>query len=253
MSVLGVKILSRFTKPLEKNGHSSAASLDEARTSLTRLIPNLPLIVRDRTILDVGSGEGWHSLAFGEAGARKVVGLDIESDKIERSRRRAQEMGLQDRVFFETAVPPECQNACDFILSRDSMEHYKDPQAVLEMMKGCLSPRGQIVISFGPTWYSPYGAHMDYFLPIPWVHLLFSEESIMRVRSHFRSDGALRYEDVPGGLNRMSVGRFERLVRSCGLKIAQMQYHCVRGKNWLGKIPWSRELFINAISCRLER
>jgi len=50
----------------------------------------------------------------------------------------------------------------------------------------------------------------------------------------------------------MSVTKFERLVKNCGLKIARMDKRCVRGKNWLGKIPLSRELFINSIVCRLE-
>jgi SAM-dependent methyltransferase len=253
MLALEVKILSHFSKPPAQEGHSSASGLDQARLSLLPLFSGWPDSIQNRTILDIGSGEGWQSLAFGEAGAKKVVGIDIEPDKVERCRARARERGLADRVFFETQIPVECQKSCDYILSRDSMEHYQDPQAILEVMKTCLAPKGQIVISFGPTWFSPYGAHMNYFLPIPWVHLFFSEKSIMQVRSLFRSDGATRYQDVPGGLNRMSVSKFERLVQRCGLKIAQMNYRCVRGKNWLGKIPVARELFINEISCRLER
>ena len=198
-------------------------------------------------MLDFGSGEGWHTLAFAALGARRAYGIDIEPPKIERSRQRARDQNLAHRVFFETAVPEEAFGACDFILSRDSMEHYADPEFILSLMKRCLAPSVEkVVISFGPTWYSPYGAHMNYFTPIPWVHLLFSEHSIMTARARFRADGAQHYGDVPGGLNQMSVARFERLVRACGLRVSQMKKHCVRKKIGWGKFRGSGNYLLTA-------
>jgi SAM-dependent methyltransferase len=253
MSALGVKILTRLARSANAEQHSAAQDLQQARASLGPIMPDWAESVRDKVILDMGSGEGWHALVFGQAGASLVYGIDIEANKIERSRRRATDLGLANKVIFETEIPPAAFGACDIVWSRDGMEHYANPEQVIELMKRCLRPGGQIYISFGPTWFSPYGAHMNYFLPIPWVHLFFSERSIMAVRAQFRNDGAQRYEEVPGGLNRMSVSRFERMIRRCGLRIVSMERRCLRGKNWLGKIPFSRELFINSIFCRLER
>lgn len=253
MLSLGVKLLSRLSKPVAEKEYSLVENLEQARAAIKQLIPDPDNTIRGKVVLDFGSGEGWHAIVFGELGARCVTGIEIDPDKVERSRQRARLRKLDDRVIFNTSVPETCCSACDVILSRDSMEHYQDPESVLRLMRQSLRPGGVLIISFGPTWYSPYGAHMNFFTPLPWVHLFFSEKCIMTVRSRFRSDGAYRYADVPGGLNRMSVARFERLIRKCDLRVLQMQPHCIRGRNWLGKIPFIREFFINAIVCRLER
>ena len=75
----------------------------------------------------------------------------------------------------------------------------------------------------------------------------------MQVRNRFRDDGAVRYEDVEGGLNRMTVARFERLVRESGLHVDWKRYRCVKGANVLQVLPRLRELFINHVSCVLRK
>lgn len=43
----------------------------------------------------------------------------------------------------------------------------------------------------------------------------------MAVWSRSRSDGAERYEDVESGLNRMSLRKFDRLLKSSGLSVVR--------------------------------
>ena len=92
---------------------------------------------------------------------------------------------------------------------------------------------------------------MQFFTNVPWVHLLFSEKVIMNVRKLYRSDGAEKFEEVESGLNKMSVAKFERIIKESGMKIVFKNYECIRGLNFLGKIPWVRELFINHVSVAL--
>ena len=75
----------------------------------------------------------------------------------------------------------------------------------------------------------------------------------MNVRRHFRDDGAVRYEDVELGLNKMTVRKFEEIIKALNLTLAYKRYDCVKGLNFLGKIPGLRELFINCISCVLVK
>jgi len=121
----------------------------------------------------------------------------------------------------------------------------------MQDMRLALHPAGRLLITFGPPWYAPYGSHMQYFTKVPWVNLLFNEKTVMSVRANFRRDGAKKYEEVDAGLAKMSVGRFERMVSQCGMKVHYKKYECVKGLNFLGRLPGLRELFINHVNCAL--
>lgn len=75
--------------------------------------------------------------------------------------------------------------------------------------------------SFGPTWYHPLGGHL--FSIFPWSHILFSESALVRWRANIRPDGATRFSDVEGGLNQMTIARFERLVSASPFQIATLE------------------------------
>jgi hypothetical protein len=94
---------------------------------------------------------------------------------------------------------------------------------------------------------------MHFFCKVPWINLLFPEKVVMRARSHFRSDGATTYEEVESGLNKMSVGKFESIINSCNLMPIYRKYECVKGINWLSKVPSMRELFINYVTVVLSK
>ncbi len=96
----------------------------------------------------------------------------------------------------------------EVIVSLDSFEHFGDPAGVLAVMHDLLKPGGVIIATFGPTWYHPLGGHL--FSVFPWAHLLFSEQALIRWRADIRSDGATRFGEVEGGLNQMTIARFER-------------------------------------------
>ena len=74
-----------------------------------------------------------------------------------------------------------------------------------------LKPGGLLIASFGPTWYHPLGGHL--VSVFPWAHLIFSETALMGWRSGIRADGAKRFHEVEGGLNQMTIRRFEQLAQ----------------------------------------
>ncbi len=63
-------------------------------------------------------------------------------------------------------------------------------------MDAMLKPGGRLYASFGPTWFHPYGGHL--FSVFPHAHLIFTERSLIRWRSDFKSDGATRFHEVAG-------------------------------------------------------
>lgn len=218
-------------------------------TLLVRDLPDFVEAIRGRRIVDFGCGGGVQSAALVTGGASFVLGVDDNPEVIAAARARAAESGVGDRTEFVTQLDGRAD--FDLVVAQNSMEHILDPAAALAQMRASLVPGGRIYLTFGPPWYAPYGSHMHFFTRFPWVHLLFSEATVMKVRSRFRDDDLRTYRDV--GLNKMSVRHFEHLVATSGMRMVSRKYHCVWGMNFLGWLPLLRELFINHVSCVLER
>lgn len=120
-------------------------------------------------------------------------------------------------------------------------------------MRNLVKPGGKVIITFAEPWFSPRGHHMDGFTRLPWVNLLFPEGDVMAVRSLYRDDGATRYEDVEGGLNRMTVGRFERLMSRSGMQVESLRLFSVKGLPIVTRVPVLRELLTAACSVVLVK
>lgn len=220
---------------------------------LERGFPDVARLVSGADVLDFGCGTGRQVAAIAQAGARRVIGVDTNERILEVARSVVAQEGVAERVELLPSLGVEHTDCFDVVFSLNSMEHFPAPEAALAEMRRCLKPGGVLCLKFGPPWYAPYGSHMHFFTRVPWVNLLFSEATIMRVRSRFRSDGAQRFEDVEGGLNRMTVAKFERIVAESGMSVEYRRDRCVRGLEMCGRLPVLRELFVNEISCRLRR
>ena len=62
--------------------------------TLRKLLPDF----KDKRVLDLGCGYGWHCKFVVEQGARKVLGLDLSQKMIEESKRRNCGEGILYRV-----------------------------------------------------------------------------------------------------------------------------------------------------------
>ena len=228
-------------------------SLDKVLGNLTALFPDLSKNISDKRLIDYGCGEGYQAIALAMNGARHVLGVDINPKALSKGRELSREYNLEHKLQFVDTIENVNNELYDYVISINSMEHYTDPIRVLELMKSSIKNEGHIFVSFGPPWYSPYGSHMHFFTKLPWLNIIFSEKTVMRVRSHFRDDGATKYEEVESGLNRMSIKKFESIISDSGLKPIYSQYSCIKSLNMLGKIPFLRELFINRVTCILSK
>jgi SAM-dependent methyltransferase len=179
------------------------------------LFPDVDLT--DKTVLDFGCGTGEAAIECARLGARQVIGVDIQARWLEIARHKAMEAGVTRQCSFDYRT----DLTADFVLSLNAFEHYDDPAEVLIQMQTHLKPEGRILIAFGPLWKHPYGGHL--FSVFPWAHLLLTEAALIRWRSDFKTDGATKFGEVAGGLNQMTVRKFEQFVERSRLRVVRMK------------------------------
>jgi 2-polyprenyl-3-methyl-5-hydroxy-6-metoxy-1,4-benzoquinol methylase len=208
--------------------------------------------------LDVGCGMG--RLAFGllESGARDVTGVDIVPRRIAEAARIAQREGWDSHIKLECADVHHWSNSRSFdvITVIGALEHIRDPLPFLIRLAGLLKENGRAYASFEP-FNSPIGDHLhDVFrVQIPWRGTLFSEKALLRLRREFfrPTDPATRFQDIVGGLNKMTYSEFLKHLKTAGLEIEyanftpQLRQKC-RPLYWasevLCRIPRVRDFFI---------
>jgi SAM-dependent methyltransferase len=247
--ILGV--LSREPAPGAAAHGSVTYAPGKELALLRREYPGLAALVRGKRVVDFGCGNGDQAIALAREEGCEVLGIDSNPVTLELAREKAASQALANPVRFAGQVTPELAGKFDVVISQNAMEHFPDPDHIVQLMKQLIHDDGVLLITFGPPWYAPYGSHMQYFCKVPWLNLLCSERTVMRVRSRYRSDGATRYVDVESGLNQMSLAKFERVVARAGLEVRHWHLTCVKGLNVLAAVPVLRELFVNHVSCVL--
>jgi hypothetical protein len=115
-------------------------------------------------------------------------------------------------------------------------------------MRNLLKDDGLAIVEFGPPWYHPLGGHL--FSVFPWSHLVFTERCLIRWRSDFKSDGATRFSEVEGGLNRMTVRRFKKLVGESDFEFERFEAVPIRRSELLAN-ALTREFLTAIVRCRL--
>jgi SAM-dependent methyltransferase len=201
-------------------------------------------LLRDKRVLDFGCGEGADAVQIALHGARRVLGIDIRESVLSVARQLAEASGVSECCFFCTTA----EEKVDVVVSVDSFEHFSDPEGVLRLMRSLLVDQGRLVIAFGPTWYHPYGGHL--FSVFPWAHLVFTESALIRWRSDFKNDGATSFGEVEGGLNCMTISRFERILASSQFEVQHLELVPIRQVRRIYRfLP--REFFTAIVRCTL--
>jgi SAM-dependent methyltransferase len=255
MSRLGEAVLTMFCKKPNEPDYAGATARYTVANALDfakKTIPGFIDRIQGQRVLDYGCGPGYQAVAMALAGAREVVGVDINSDWLAAGRELALKNGCSDRVKFEKGFDPHANAHFDVAISLSSFEHFADSASELATMIRNVKPGGLVIVSFAEPWLSHNGSHMGGFAKIPWVNVLFSEQTVMNVRSRYRDDGARKYEDVRGGLNRMTLRKFESIVRKSGAQVEELKYHTTLGLPAVDRVPVVREFLVSAATCLMR-
>ncbi len=260
MSKVGEFILGQLSRDPKKPDYISELyktkheDVNVYMNVLEDTFPHFREKIAGKNVLDIGCGEGLETIAISRLGAKKVWGIDIRVDTVQADELRTS-LAPEHYVEFSrldaarTSFP---NKIFDSIVTLGSFEHFNYPFEVLKECRRILRDDGRIFLT-SSVWSHPWGAHMSFFTKVPWVQFLFSEKTIMNVRSLYRSDGARRFSEVEGGLNKAGIIRFKRYVQKLSLTVEYLKLRPVRGVNIATKVPIVNEFFTSLISSVLRK
>lgn len=218
-------------------------------------------IFSGKTVLDMGCGASGKSLYYISIGAEQVVGVDVVEHYKKEAEDFAAQLGYQDKFRFLLG------DALNLGLPENTfMEHIYDPKGALQEALRVLKPGGRIYINF-PPYYHPTGAHMSDVIGIPWVHLFFSEKTLIAAYKDLvrglpdeQDRLALRFSTDENGretisyINKMTIRRFHRILKE--LKLTPYWYREIPLRSYLtplAKLPVLKEMFVKMCACVIEK
>ena len=104
------------------------------------------------TLLDVGCGPGRYALALAQAGASRVLGIDVSAPMIEIARQEAARAGLAGRCSFQVSAFADfaSQERFDVAVATGYFDYLEDPLPDLGKMLALT--RGRVFASFPKRW-----------------------------------------------------------------------------------------------------
>lgn len=210
----------------------------------------------DKRVMDFGCNDGALSVEYLRLGACRVVGVDIDTQAVERARALHRVPGLSFEVSTREHIPVQ-DHSIDLVLSYDVFEHVADPRAALRQIHRALTPEGAVLIgTWG--WRHPFAPHLWSVMPVPWAHAIFSERTLLRAcRRVYLSDwyvpnmhdfdlegrrlmGKYAGESIPTDyLNKYLIVDFERAFKDAGFEVST---HAVPFAsplaNWTAPLTW---------------
>lgn len=225
---------------------------------------------KDKVVLDIGCGAAGKSLYYASKGAKKVYGVDVVEHYKEESEKLAAQKGLSDKFEFRLCDAAKLDfedKTFDTIIMNDSMEHVDKPEMVLKECYRVLKDDGKLFVNFCP-YYHPYGAHLSDVIGFPWVHMFFSEKTMilaykdlikdmpdkdMRIKFRFSKDE--NGNETISYINKMTIKRFNRILKQSDFKNVEYRREVALRNIFspLAKMPLAKEMFVKMVVVILSK
>jgi SAM-dependent methyltransferase len=226
--------------------------------------------VQDKRVLDVGSGLGGKPVYYAELGAKQVYGIDLRTISCQVASAQAKSRDLNNVLPFvgDASRMPFASESFDVIVSVNVFEHLDDIRGTLCETRRVLRKDGLVFLHF-PPFYSPWGAHLENWINIPWPHVFFSEKTLIEVARRIEAVRKNNESYIPTAqvdwakqerlpeLNRITAAEFMAVLRDTGFHIVESHMlpfgrHFLPRRGILGKValaflkslarlPYSRE------------
>lgn len=222
-----------------------------------------------KDVLDVGCGAGGKTMYYASMGAKTITGIDVLPQYEAESRELAEELGYLDKFKFvccdaaNTSFAPE---SFDTIIMNDAMEHVDDPEGVLAECARILKKGGRLFVNF-PPYNHPFGAHLSDLISIPWVHVFFSDKTMIKAyktlcetvpdgedRKKFRISEDENGVEYFSYINKMTLKRFRGIKARSPMEIEYYSEAPLRNVFKIpAKLPFFREYLVKMAVCVFKK
>lgn len=185
-------------------------------------------------VLEIGCGEGGVLVPFAEAGCN-CVGVDLNPLRIDLANGFMKEYvdaGKAEFLYknvYEEDFLGRFKNHFDIIILKDAIEHIPNQELFIPYLKNLLKRDGQIFFGF-PPWYMPFGGHQQIadkkISMLPYYHIL-PKRIYKGVLKMFGESKDTMKELLEIHDTRISIERFEKIVRNNGLYIKNKQHYLI--------------------------
>ncbi len=160
-----------------------------------------------KTVLDFGCGSGASAVIAIKLGAERVVGIDLDEDRVDIARLRVRDYGFSDRIEIHRATDttrlPFDSATFDVVLAQGVIEHihYRERSAHLREMWRLLAPGGNLLILETPNRLWPKDAHTTDLWLVPYMPVKLACAYARRFSSLIDSDDTdddLLYKGIRG-------------------------------------------------------
>jgi SAM-dependent methyltransferase len=214
-----------------------------------------------KAVLDIGCGHGALSVHAAQRGAKRVVGVDIDTARTQFARENVKVNFPEhaSTIWFHNGPLDEVREKFDIAISKDSFEHIEDLSGMLHSIADRLNDGGLLLTGFSPLYFSPFGDHGRYWSGkrrIPWLPAILPESILFRLATYRRREPIRSAGDV--GLNKLTPEAFRAMVRDQGWEV--VAWHTNRGDKpgmrvmrKLSQLPKMEKYFTVSIYAQLRK
>lgn len=127
-------------------------------SELQKILPDF----RDKAVLDLGCGYGWHCKYAADHGARRVLGTDISRKMLD----KAWQINAAPPIEYRCAAMEDLRfedSSFDVVLSSLAFHYVRDFEPLVARIAGWIRPGGSFVFSVEHPVFTAYGSQDWYY------------------------------------------------------------------------------------------
>lgn len=194
--------------------------------------------------LSSGCGFAGSLLAYHDAGAASVVGVEVDDEYVRFGKLRIAGLPEAEVLAYDGRALPFADQAFDVIESMDVIEHTPDDREYLRELTRVLAPGG-VILLVTPNRLWPVEQHLDIAGP-PWLPIGLADAlfGLLATLPFLPEERRFKYAKLRGmRTQNVSLRRLRALAKDCGLflRVLRPEDH---GADWPLPLdpPWVRRL-----------